>query len=569
MLADPDDLGSRHRSTTRLRWYRRCEGADPHRFAGSSEVLAAASQRTPRGRVKCGPTGYLGLRRRCSGEHAAAVRHVEKGQPVIEPETSSDAYVPDPRRWKALTVCLIAGFITLLDVSIVNVALPSIREGLHATAGDIQWVVAGYALSFGLLLVPAGRVGDARGRRLLFMTGLSLFALASVLCGAAQNPTWLVLARLFQGLAGGVVAPQVSALIQQLFRGAERGRAFGMFGVVIGLSTAVGPVLGGVIIELFGALHGWRWIFFVNLPVCLIALVLARRLLPGPGHDSRPCLRDLDPAGVVLLGSGVALALLPLVQGRQWPGAGKWLMFPAALAMLSCFVLWERRHARRAQPLVDLRLFRLRSYTFGAVLMLAYFAGFTSIFFVLTLYLQAGLGYSALLAGLATTPFAIGTALSASLSGRLVARYGRALVVAALLLVTAGLALVIVAVSMVPGETAGWAVAVPLFLTGLGGGCVIAPNQTLTLSSVPPAQGGSAGGVLQTGQRLGSAAGIAATGSIFFSRLGATDQDWSAAFRSSIGVSLAFVLCALAVGVADMRVRHRTAASGGGAAREV
>lgn len=488
---------------------------------------------------------------------------------MIEPETASDAYVPDPRRWKALIVCLVAGFITLLDVSIVNVALPSIRQGLHATAGDIQWVVAGYALSFGLLLVPAGRLGDARGRRLLFMTGLSLFALASALCGAAQNPAWLVLARLFQGLAGGLLSPQVSALIQQLFRGAERGRAFGLFGAVVGMSTAVGPVIGGVIIELSGAAHGWRWIFFVNLPVCLVALVLARRLLPGPGKHVRPCARDLDPAGVVLLGCGVALLLLPLVQGRQWPGAGKWLMVPAALVVLACFVLWERRHARRAQPLVDLRLFQQRSYTFGSVLMLAYFAGFTSIFFVLTLYLQAGLGYSALMAGLTTTPFAVGSALSASLSGRLGARYGRVLVVAALLLVTAGMALVIVAVSVVPGEGAGWAVAVPLFLTGLGGGCVIAPNQTLTLSSVPPVQGGSAGGVLQTGQRLGSAAGIAAAGSVFFSRLAATGGDWALAFRFSLGVSLAFVLCALAVAVADLRVRRRSAASGGGVAQEV
>ncbi|THA23593.1 DHA2 family efflux MFS transporter permease subunit [Streptomyces sp. RKND-216] len=484
-------------------------------------------------------------------------------------ETSPGAYVPDPRRWKALGVCLLAGFITLLDVSIVNVALPSIRRGLGATAGDIQWVVAGYALSFGLLLVPAGRLGDARGRRLLFMTGLSLFAAASVLCGTAQNALWLVLARLFQGLAGGLVSPQVSALIQQLFRGAERGRAFGLFGAVIGLSTAVGPVLGGVIIELFGAVHGWRWIFFVNLPVCLAALLLAARLLPGPERHIRPCARDLDPAGVVLLGTGVALLLLPLVQGRQWTGPGTWLMFPAAGVVLACFVLWERRHARRAQPLVDLRLFGLRSYAFGSVLMLAYFAGFTSIFFVLTLYLQAGLGYSALAAGLTTVPFAVGSGVAAAVSGRLVARYGRALVVAALTVVAAGLALVIVAVSAVPGRAAGWALAAPLLLAGLGGGAVIAPNQTLTLSAVPPAQGGSAGGVLQTGQRLGSAAGIAATGSVFFSRLAASGNDWPTAFRYSVAVSLAFVLCALGVAVADLRVRHRAAASGGGPAREV
>lgn len=473
----------------------------------------------------------------------------------------AESYVPDPRRWKALAVCLMTGFMTLLDVSIVNVALPSIQDGLGASAGAVQWVVAGYALAFGLLLVPAGRLGDARGRRLLFMTGLALFGAASALCGSAQGPVWLVLARLFQGLAGGVISPQISALIQQLFRGAERAKAFGMFGTVVGLSTAVGPVLGGVVIHVAGAADGWRWIFFVNLPICLTALVLAGKLLPGPGDRARPCARDLDPVGVVLLGTGVALLLLPLVQGREWKGPAPWAMAGAAPVLLALFVLWERWQARRAQPLVDLRLFRLRSYTLGALVMLTYFAGFTSIFFVFTLYLQAGLGYSALGAGLAITPFALGSAFSAAFSGRLVARHGRTMVVFALVAVSAGLGLVTVAVDAVPGQHAGWAVAAPLLLAGLGGGSVIAPNQTLTLASVPPVQGGSAGGVLQTAQRIGSATGIAAAGSVFFSRLpgggrGGAVEDWATAFRSSVAVSTAFVVMALVVALADLRARR-------------
>jgi EmrB/QacA subfamily drug resistance transporter len=477
---------------------------------------------------------------------------VSSGADAGQPE-----YVPDPARWRALGVCLLAGFITLLDVSIVNVALPSIRRGLGATTSDIQWVVSGYALAFGLLLVPAGRLGDARGRRLLFMAGLALFTVASALCGAALNPTWLVLARLLQGLAGGVVAPQVSALIQQMFRGAERGKAFGLFGAVIGLSTAVGPVLGGLIIQALGAGHGWRGIFFVNLPVCLVALLLARLLLPGPESAAAPCARDLDPLGVVLLGGGVALLLLPLVQERQWQGTVKWLLIPAALALFAAFARWEVRHARRAQPLVDMTLFREHSYALGSLLMLVYFAGFTSIFFIYTLYLQAGLGYSALAAGLATTPFAVGSGVAAAVSGRLVKQYGRRLVVVALTAVGVGLALAIVAVHAVPGVHVGWAVAAPLLLAGLGGGCVIAPNQTLTLAVVPPAQGGSAGGVLQTGQRIGSAVGIAAVGSVFFSRLAAAHGDWATAFQYGLGVSLSFVLLALVVGFADLRARSR------------
>lgn len=475
-------------------------------------------------------------------------------------EAGQVAYVPDPRRWRALGVCLLAGFITLLDVSIVNVALPSIRQGLGATTSDIQWIVSGYALAFGLLLVPAGRLGDARGRRRLFMAGLALFTVASALCGAALNPTWLVLARLLQGLAGGVVAPQVSALIQQMFRGAERGKAFGFFGAVVGLSTAVGPVLGGLVIQGLGAGHGWRGIFFVNLPVCLLALVLARLLLPGPTAGPAPCARDLDPLGVVLLGVGVGLLLLPLVQERQWHGAGKWLLIPAALVLLALFAVWEVRHGRRAQPLVDMGLFRDPSYGLGALLMLMYFAGFTSIFFIYTLYLQAGLGYSALAAGLATTPFAVGSGVAAALSGRLVRRYGRSLVVVALAAVGVGLGLVIVAVAEVPGHHVGWAVAAPLLLTGLGGGLVIAPNQTLTLAVVPPAQGGSAGGVLQTGQRIGSAVGIAAVGSVFFASLSAAHGDWGAAFRHGLTVSVGFVVLAFVVGCADLWTRSQQGA---------
>ncbi|WP_406288392.1 MFS transporter [Embleya sp. NBC_00896] len=463
--------------------------------------------------------------------------------------------LPDPNRWKALAVCLIAGFITLLDVSIVNVALPSIREGLGASESEIQWVLSGYALTFGLVLVPAGRIGDARGRRMMFMTGLALFTGASALCGAAQTSIWLVLARLLQGIAGGILTPQISALIQQMFSGRERGRAFGMFGTVIGISTAVGPLLGGVIIKLFGAEEGWRWVFYVNLPIGIVAFVLASRLLPGPDHENRACLRDLDPIGVLLLGSGVVLLLLPLVEQRQWNGGTKWLLVPLAAALLVVFVLWERRQTRRGRmPVVDLALFRFHSYTLGLFVMLFYFAGFTSIFFVLTLYLQSGLGYSALLAGLTITPFAVGASVGASIGGHLVHRFGHALVATGLLMVVIGLCGSILAVYEVPGHRVGWALVAPLLFAGLGSGLVISPNQTLTLAEVPPAQGGSAAGVLQTAQRIGSAMGIAVVGSIFFSRLAEDQgQDWAGPLRHGLVASVAFVLVAFVVAFADLR----------------
>ena len=178
--------------------------------------------------------------------------------------SNAEAASPDPRRWRGLAVCLVSGFMTLLDVSIVNVALPSIRAGLHASVSDLQWVLSGYALMFGLFLVPAGRLGDARGRRTVFLAGLSLFTLASALAGLSPGPGWLAGARLLQGAAGGLLNPQVAGFIQQLFRGAERGRAFGLLGATIGLSTAVGPLLGGAIIGVAGSPEGWRWVFYVN-----------------------------------------------------------------------------------------------------------------------------------------------------------------------------------------------------------------------------------------------------------------------------------------------------------------
>ena len=227
---------------------------------------------------------------------------------------------PDPRRWRALAVCLVAGFMTLLDVSIVNVALPSIREAVGASSSELQWVVTGYALTFGLVLVPAGRLGDMRGRRTMFIVGVAVFTLSSLLAGLAPTALLLVVARLVQGVGGGLLNPQVSGLIQELFRGAERGRAFGMLGTVIGISTAIGPILGGLIIGGLGPEAGWRWIFFVNIPIGIAAIALSLRLLPAPHPAPGASGHDLDLVGVGLLGAGVLAILFPLVQEQQWHG---------------------------------------------------------------------------------------------------------------------------------------------------------------------------------------------------------------------------------------------------------
>ncbi|MCO5972750.1 MFS transporter [Actinoallomurus soli] len=456
-------------------------------------------------------------------------------------------------RWQALAVCLVAAFMTLLDVSIVNVALPSIREGLHASPDGLQWILSGYALTFGLVLVPAGRLGDARSRRAVFMAGLVLFTLTSAAAGLAQNIAWLVGARLVQGIAGGMLNPQIAGLIQVMFRGPERGRAFGSLGATIGIATAAGPILGGAIIALAGPMEGWRWVFYVNVPVGLIALPLAWRLLPAPSRTRRA--QSLDPVGVVLLGAGVVALLLPFVQEQQWHGALKWLLVPAAVVLLASFLWWERRHD---EPMIDLGLFRLRSYALGSTIALLYFAGFTAIFFIFTLYLQNGLHYSALKAGLAITPFAVGSGAAAAVGGRVVSRFGRPLVAVGLVLVGLGLGGVLLAVHFDSGRQVALATALPYLVAGIGSGLVIAPNQTITLSEVPPEGGGSAAGVLQTGQRIGTAVGIAAVGSVFFAAVRGTHGGWATAFQHALYVVLAFVVAALLAAFADLLTGRRT-----------
>jgi EmrB/QacA subfamily drug resistance transporter len=398
--------------------------------------------------------------------------------------------------------------------------------------------------------VPAGRFGDARGRRDVFVAGLILFTLASAAAGLAQSALWLVVARLVQGAAAGIVNPQVSGLIQQMFEPKERGKPFGLLGATIGVSTAVGPLLGGVLIATIGPAEGWRWIFYLNIPIGIAAVWLGRRWIPVASSERRR--ESLDPVGVGLLGLGVVLVLLPLVQEREWSGNGKWLLAVAGAVVLAGFVAWERYYGRNQTALVELGLFKVRSYALGALIGLLYFAGFTTIFFIYTLYLQSGLGYSALEAGLAITPFAVGSAATAAIGGRFVQRFGRHMVVGGLIAVIAGLVATDIMLEVVPGSGGGWAAALPLLVAGAGSGFVISPNQTLTLAEVPVARAGSAGAVLQTGQRIGTAVGIAAVGSFFFSRLASSQGDWGPAFRGALWLTIGFVVVALVAALADV-----------------
>jgi EmrB/QacA subfamily drug resistance transporter len=473
-------------------------------------------------------------------------------------------FVPDPRRWKALAVTLAAGFMSLLDVSIVNTALPAMQSDLHASNGGIQWVVSGYALTFGLVLVTGGRLGDALGRRRMFLIALAAFVLTSALAGAAHNETLLVIARLVQGVAAGMLTPQNTGLIQDLFRGAERGKAFGLFGAVVGISTAVGPVLGGVILAIFGDPGGWRWVFYVNVPIGVLAFALAARLLPKAPPLTRKLSSEIDLLGVVLLGLAVLGVLLPLIESGEGGLAKLWWMFPIAVVLGIAFVRWEHSMVRRGRsPLLDTRLFTTTpGYSSGAAVGAIYFCGFAGIWLVFANFFQQGLGYTPLQSGLAVTSFALGSAVAAAVAGRLVPRWGRKLTVTGLGLVVLGLLVVAFVVGKVPPDSVGFAIAVPLLVAGIGGGMVISPNTTLTLECVPASMAGVAGGALQTGQRIGTAIGTAVLASVFHAVVSATGGRYPFALSISMLCSVGLTLVALALAIAELvSRRHRATVS--------
>ncbi len=471
---------------------------------------------------------------------------------------STNERLPDPGRNRMLGVLALALFMTLIGVSIVNVALPSIEAGIGATQPQLQWVLSGYALTFGVVLVASGRAGDIYGRGALFILGILVFTLASIGAGFAPDPLWLNIARFVQGIGSGLVNPQVIGMIQEHFRGPERARAFGVFGGTVGISTAVGPLLGGLLIELGGLESGWRWTFFVNVPLGIIAVVLAFLWMPKPllrrsSGRVDGSARQLDIVGAVMLGLAVLALMLPFMEGREWPPV--WFVLPIGLLLVWAWALWERRYLRAGNnPMVDLSIFRISSFTNGTLVVFLYFLGMTSVWVLVALYFQEGLGHTALDAGLVGLPSALLSAASALIGGRLVTRYGRRVVVLGLQLSLVGLVLSMLVVWLRSQELASeWWLLATLSIFGFAQGFVIGPNQTLTLAEVPVAYAGSSGGVMQTGQRIGATVGIAAITGISFSVLAIS--GWALAFLAGLGVILVTMVVALGMSYKDLRGR--------------
>lgn len=479
----------------------------------------------------------------------------------VSPDDNSTAEHGDPARWRVLSVLLVTIFMSLVGVSIVNVALPSIQEGLGASRSDIQWVLSGYALTFGIILVAAGRAGDIFGRGPIFIAGVVIFTLSSVAAGMAPDPVSLNTARFIQGIGSGLLNPQAIGMIQHYFRGAERGKAFGYFGTVVGLSVAVGPLLGGFLIELGGPEDGWRWTFLVNLPVGITAVVLALKWFPRPLRNRRSPeaaklrSRDFDPLGALLLGLAVLTVLLPFVETR---GAGWiWGLSPLSVLLVLLWILWERRYkARGYSPMVDLAIFRTASFSNGALLVTLYFTGMTSIFVLVALYMQQGLGHTALEAGTVGLPSAILGGVAANWGGRVILHYGRKLVIIGMFSALTGLGLSILVIQLTAaGLASEWWLLASLMPVGIGQGLVITPNQTLTLAEVPLEYAGSSGGIMQTGQRIGTSVGIAMITAVAFAVLGMS--SWPQAITAGFIVIALVLLLALSAGFHDLHRRQR------------
>ncbi|WP_258018428.1 MFS transporter [Streptomyces noursei] len=427
----------------------------------------------------------------------------------------------------ALALILTGAFVAVLDTFIVLVAAPAIQADLHASDADVQLILAGYQLTYAIALITGARLGDRFGRKRLFQWGMALFTVSSVGCALAPDAGVLIAARLVQGLSAAAMFPQVFAMLQVLVPAERRSRAFGALGAVIGIAGAVGQLLGGVLVsaDLFGS--SWRPIFWVNVPVGLVALALTARYVP---ETRAPQARRLDLPGAGVLTLALALLVVPLVEGRAagWP---RWTWFSLAASVLAfvAFALVERRvDASGGAPLVRLRLFRERPFAVGMSLVLLAYAGINSFFLVFSLTLQDGLGQDALGAGLFYLPFAVVFLATSLLAGRL-ARFGRRVLQVGALITFLGFGSTVVTVATAGPELTAWRLVPTLALVGAGNGLLVTPLLSAVLAGVRPEETGMASGLLSTGQQVGGAVGVAVLGVLFYGALGpAAHQDTAA-----------------------------------------
>ncbi len=427
--------------------------------------------------------------------------------------------------WIILLVLCLGFFMILLDLTIVNVAIPSIIDGLHAGLDEILWVLNAYILVYAVLLITAGRLGDKYGAKRLFLIGLAVFTFASIGCSLAQSPSQLILARIVQGIGGAILTPQTLSILTNIFPPNRRGAAFGVWGAVAGVASVTGPTLGGFLVTNFS----WQAVFWVNVPVGIVAFILGVWLLPGIrlGRD-----QDLDLVGVLLASGSLFALVFGLIEGQRYhwgtftdalsfdDAGGHWglfsipSLFVASVILFVLFILWDRG---REDPLVPLSLFKDRNFAIGNALAAIVFFGMMGLFLPLTIFLQSVLGFSALKAGLTFAPMSLTSMVIAPIAGRATDRFGgKYILLAGLSCFSVGMGLVIWVSSLSAGQ---FTFLPPLILAGVGLGCTFAPMTTVTMRRIDPRLAGAASGLLNSNRQLGGAFGSAIVGAILQNRL--------------------------------------------------
>ena len=452
---------------------------------------------------------------------------------------------PDPNRWTALIVLLTGAFLPAFDFFVVNVALPAMHTTLGARPEDLELVVAGYGLSFAVLLITGGRLGDLYGRKTLFMVGMVGFTIASALCGLATSPRVLIAARVLQGLTAALMNPQVLAIIRVTFPENERARAIGYFGTTLGLASIAAQLVGGALIQADIAGLGWRPIFLVNVPVGAVALFFAARTLHNSRAQGRP---TLDFGGIALATVTLALLIFPLVEGGGlgWPWWAL-VLLAASAPSLAAFVLYELHlQHRNRSPLVSMRLFRDPAFSIGLAMAVTFFSGLAAFFMGLTIFLQQGLGYGPLATGLVFVAFGLGFVGASLLSSRVSRRIGPLTISLGTVLMATGLLAIVVLASRAHGGPVNLAVLWPVLIWyGCGQGLAL-PTLVASVvgsSRIPPQEAGAASGVFTMVQQVAFALGVALIMGLFFTVLGAGTSagDYERALSVALSCNVALM----------------------------
>ena len=460
-------------------------------------------------------------------------------------------------RWIGLVALLAAEAMNLLDATVVQVIGPTMHAEFGGPAATVQWFSAAYTLPFALLLITGGRLGDAFGRRRVFLIGVSVFALASVACAVAPSPGLLIASRVVQGAAAAAIIPQTFGLIRAMFVGAELSRALGCIGPVMGLAAICGPVLGAAVTQADPAGLSWRAAFLINVPLAVAVLAVGSGLVEDVA-EHRP---RFDLPGTLLAVVGSALVTYPLIQGQVWGWPGwTWLLVAAGLAVLAAFALVQRAAARRgAATLIETSLFARRGFPAALATSTLFFAVMNGLMLVIVLHLQIGLGRDVLSAGLTLLPWSAGSAVASLAAGTvLVPRFGDRVMFAGLAVLAAGLAAAIAAYACTPVGSG--ALLAALAVSGVGLGLFTVPFFTAALSQVSPQETGSAAGLLNAVQQLGATLGVAVLGAVFLHDLGRSGP--AAAVEQTFWVALALTGLAAATAAAMRTSTSRMAGVG-------